>query len=342
MKRANGTGSVSKVSDKRRNPWRARIITYGKDGEKISKYLGYYHSRKEAIAALATYTANPYDLEIDKLTFKDIYTKWSEFEFPTMSDARKKTYIRIFDKCKILHFRKFKEIRHTDFASILDENTHANGIEIKNLFSKMSNFAMRNDLIIKDYSKFLEYRKKYEVKIQRNIFTENEIEVLWDNVYKYSEIDTTLVMIYTGMRIGEIIGLKKDNIDLEERSISGAGIKTEAGKKRVIPIHPKIFPLIINRFKMTSSEDIFEFKGNNYGSKHQYYTRALDKFLKELGLSSHNAHDCRHTFATLLNNTDANGTAIKNLMGHNHFDFTEVKYTHKSLEELRKAIEKIN
>ncbi len=342
MKRANGTGSVFKMNDKkRRKPWRTRI-TLWKNGERIYASLGNYETKKEAVEALAKYQTNPRDLSLDKLTFKDVYNKWVLYEFPLLSENRQSVYQRIFAKCSSLENIKFRDLRHTDFSNILDTNTHSVGIEVKNLFSKVSKFAMKNDLIEKDYSQFLEYRKKHEVKVERNIFTRNEIDVLWDNVYKYSEIDTTLVMIYTGMRIGEIIGLKKDNIDLEERSISGAGIKTEAGKKRVIPIHPKIFPLIINRFKMTSSDKIFEFKGNNYGSKHQYYTRALDAFLKELKLPPHNAHDCRHTFATLLNNTDANGTAIKDLMGHNNFDFTEFKYTHKSLEELRKAIEKIN
>ncbi|WP_162920228.1 LexA family protein [Clostridium fermenticellae] len=55
----------------------------------------------------------------------------------------------------------------------------------------------------------------------------------------------------------------------------------------------------------------------------------------------HKPHDCRHTFATLMNNADANPTSIKKLIGHNSFTTTEKIYTHKDIEELRKAIELI-
>ena len=55
----------------------------------------------------------------------------------------------------------------------------------------------------------------------------------------------------------------------------------------------------------------------------------------------HTLHDTRHTFATLLSNVDVNPASIKKLVGHRHYLTTEKIYTHKSIEELRKAIEKI-
>lgn len=342
MKRANGTGSITKLTGNRRNPWRVRVATKNSDGRTYRVNLGCYKTKKEAVEALAAFQTNPRDLSLDKLTFKNIYDRWVDYEFPLLSKERQYVYKRMFEKCFILHNVKFKELRHTDFSMILDESTHSMGIEIKNLFSKVSKFAMKNDLIEKDYSQFLEYRKKHEVKREKKIFTNEEIHELWNNLYKYEEVDTTLIMIYSGLRIGEIIAMKKENVDLETGIIKGAGIKTDAGKKRVVPIHSKIYRLILNRYKMTSSEYIFEFPGNTYGAKHQHYRRALDKLIKELGLHYHSAHDCRHTFATLLNNADANTTAIKNIIGHSSFDLTEQVYTHKSIDELKKAIEKIN
>lgn len=49
-------------------------------------------------------------------------------------------------------------------------------------------------------------------------------------------------------------------------------------------------------------------------------------------------HDTRHTFATLLNNANANQSAITKLIGHSDFSITENVYTHKDTEELRKAL----
>ncbi|STO30760.1 Tyrosine recombinase XerC [Fusobacterium necrogenes] len=50
----------------------------------------------------------------------------------------------------------------------------------------------------------------------------------------------------------------------------------------------------------------------------------------------HRPHDCRHTFATLLSNANANATAIKKMIGHESYATTEKIYTHKDIEELRK------
>lgn len=343
MKRANGTGNIIKLKGKRRNCWAVRIsVTNPETNTKIQKYIGYATTKKDAMEILCKYIANPKDLTLEKLTFEDIFKKWKEYEYPTLSIARKKVYDRMFLKCASLHNNIFKNLRHTDFSEILDQETHTNNIEIKNLFSKMSNYAMINDLIEKDYSKFMENRQKKENTIERKIYTEREIQILWNNIYKYKEVDTVLIMIYTGLRIGEILKLKRENIDLVNKVIKGAGIKTEAGKNRVIPIHSKIYDLLQNRYNNAKgTELLFNMKGHNYYTKHQYFKRALDGMVT-IGVAKHTAHDCRHTFATRMNNVDANTTAIKNVIGHSTFDITEKIYTHKDVENLRKEIEKLN
>ena len=55
----------------------------------------------------------------------------------------------------------------------------------------------------------------------------------------------------------------------------------------------------------------------------------------------HTIHDCRHTFATLLNNVNANETSIAKIIGHTDFRTTEKIYTHKDIEELKKAVDLI-
>lgn len=55
----------------------------------------------------------------------------------------------------------------------------------------------------------------------------------------------------------------------------------------------------------------------------------------------HRPHDCRHTFAILLSNANANATTIKKMIGHESYATTEKIYTHKDIEELRKNVELI-
>lgn len=69
------------------------------------------------------------------------------------------------------------------------------------------------------------------------------------------------------------------------------------------------------------------------------YRQNFKKIIKKIGLQEHTIHDTRHTFATLLSNADANKTSIKNIIGHSDYGITEKIYTHKDIEELKKAID---
>lgn len=88
MKLPNGYGSVYKLSGKRRNPWAARkTIGYGeeKDGRKpqpIYEFIGFYPNRSDALAALADYNKNPYDVNAASITFSEVYDRWSDRRYP--------------------------------------------------------------------------------------------------------------------------------------------------------------------------------------------------------------------------------------------------------------------
>ncbi|MGN0408676.1 MAG: hypothetical protein ACI4EJ_10470 [Bacteroides sp.] len=79
MKLPNGYGSVHKLSGaKRKKPWRVRITdgyVYDPDKDRqIQKYktLGYYETKQQALQALASYNENPYDLDVDNITFREL------------------------------------------------------------------------------------------------------------------------------------------------------------------------------------------------------------------------------------------------------------------------------
>lgn len=341
MKRPNGSGSVYKVKGKRRKPWRVRVTVFT-DGLRTQKDLGYTATRKEGLELLAGYISNPYDIGLDKMTFKNVYDKWLEYMSNNISENRKKVYIRMMKKCESLHTKIFKNLRHTDFTEILDNLPYSNNLEIKNLFSMISRFAMENDIIVKDYSNFLEIRGKKKSTVIRKIFTDEEIKTLWENVDKVPCVDYILTMIYSGMRIGELLRLKRENIDFENNIIVRAGIKTKAGKNRVIPIHSKILPIIDKRYHAAKEGlELFPMNGKNYDSKYTMFTLSLKNVCDVLNLQDHTTHDCRHTFATLMSDVNANNTAIKNIMGHSNYKITESVYTHKNVAALKNEIEKI-
>lgn len=152
-------------------------------------------------------------------------------------------------------------------------------------------------------------------------------------------VDTILILIYTGMRITEILTLTKFNIDLKNQIII-CGIKTDAGKGRVIPIHSKILKYITNWYNKNGETFIFKDGGKkitaNYYRDYIYYP-ALEK----LGIEKLTPHSCRHTCATLMAKAGVEPLLIQRIMGHKKYSTTADIYTHPDIEGLKNAMKMI-
>lgn len=336
MKNPNGYGSVFKLAGNRRKPWCARItVGWTDEGRQQYKNIGYYEERSEAMIALAQYNNDPYDLDANKITFAEIYEKWSEEKFPKISDSNVRGYKTSFNKCSMLHNMKFRQIKKMHMQRVINENEHLSyqvRMKLKTLFSQMYQFAIENDIVEKDYSKFVEAGEQ-TTKIVRTPFSDAEIEMLWRNL-DMPYVDTILFMIYSGMRVGELLSIKSVNVNIERQILIG-GIKTKASIDRTIPIHNRILPLINldNEYLVTSP------KGKKM-SYNNYIQRQFTPIMKELGIN-HLPHDCRHTTATMLDNAGVDRTIVKLILGHASNDVTERVYTHKTPEQLLSAINKI-
>ncbi len=69
-------------------PWRA-VVTLGwafneEKGRLVQNRVtvGYFHTKDEAIQALANYNANPYNIQTNSITFEEVYELWSREYFP--------------------------------------------------------------------------------------------------------------------------------------------------------------------------------------------------------------------------------------------------------------------
>lgn len=98
MRLPNGYGGVTKLSGRRRKPYLVRkTVGWHFDKEKdkqIQDYvvIGYAPTRAEALQMLAEYNNNPFDITASKITFKEIFEKWSAGKFPAISESNIKGY----------------------------------------------------------------------------------------------------------------------------------------------------------------------------------------------------------------------------------------------------------
>ena len=110
---------------------------------------------------------------------------------------------------------RFKDIRLSHLQGVIDDSgmAHPTRASIKTLFNVLFTYAMKNDIVEKNYSQYVDVGKR-EGKINRKPFTLQEIQKIFDNVNAIDYMDTILIMIYTGLRVGELLDLKIKNIHL--------------------------------------------------------------------------------------------------------------------------------
>lgn len=338
LKNPNGYGSVYKLSGKRRKPWGVRkTIGWDENGKQLYQNIGYYADRSEAMMALAEFNKNPYTTEASQVTFAELFDLWSKDKFKKVSKSNINGYNASFKISKTLHNMKFVDIRKTHLQKVIDNcnKGHATLRKIKVLFNQLFKHALENDLVQKDYSKFVEIGANTE-ESKRKPFSKNEVSTLWTFVDRMDFIDTILIMIYTGLRPGELLSIKNAEIELDKRIMRG-GSKTKAGKNRVIPIHERILPFIEARYN--KSNEYFIVNHENKQMKYwNYYEEKWKKIMEQLEME-HKPHDCRHTFASRMHLYGADKLYIKRIMGHASSDITDKVYTHTDIEQLIAAVD---
>lgn len=334
-KNPNGYGTVYKLSGKnRKRPYVAKR-TVGwkktKGGGRVQAYeiIGYFAERKDAIKALNAFW-NGGVKQAPSLTFKDLYDEWSAVHFERISNSTEKQYVMAYNHFKALHNVTFVNLRTSHFQQVIDKSTLKKGSleKLKLLASTLYEYAIQNDICTKSYATYIVLPKAD--KKEKEIFADAEIKTLWDNKDK-PLIDTILILIYTGMRVNEMLGLTRFSVDLKNQTITG-GSKTEAGKDRVIPIHPKILPLIQARY--AAEERLFPIVYSKYANK-------FKAALEALGIKNKTPHCTRHTFATLMARSGADTKALQKIIGHASYSTTADIYTHLNISDLRKELEKL-
>lgn len=322
MKRLpNNYGSISKLSGARKRPYMIRHH---------GKVLGYASTYEEALSVLNDYNKNPYNLDMNNATLGDVWGLFSEHKLGKYSEGTIRGYCSAYNKyISALSNRRYADFRLYHFTNFLDGLDCSNNV--KNLIIKvlkhLDDTAYAYDIVTHKYTYELDGYKE-ETKRKRRPFTEDEINTLWDNAGD-DTVDRALIMIYTGLRISEFTAVTADSLDGD--FIVG-GVKTEAGKNRRIPIHPRIRPLV---------DKFIERDGTLYPHTTSRLREEFRRIMERMGMD-HIPHECRHTMRTRLDNAGANKVCIDRIMGHKSGDTGKDIYTHKTDEQLMDAVLLLN
>lgn len=332
MKRLpNNFGSIYRLNGSRRKPYAVRIKDgYKPNGNANYKYLGYYTTYKEALEALTAYNQNPYDLDLSKSTIADIWEMFKKRRFEKLSVKSTRSYTASYGHLKPLHDVCIKDIRTYQLQDVIDDIPYKWQVKsnIQVLLRQMFEIALELDIANKNYAEYIKIDRG-EQSTMHKVFTKEEITTLFNSVFTEPWADTVLITIYTGLRPSELLTIKTADVYINERYMTG-GLKTKAGKNRVIPINNKVLPFVRKRY---NPDNMFLIEDNGQPVSYERYRNEFKALMQSLNME-HLPHDGRHTFASMADTAGMNRVAIKRIMGHASKDVTEKTYTHKDIAEL--------
>ena len=350
MKRANGSGSIVKLSGNRRRPYVVRVSARDEYGHIVQRALSYHEKAADAQAALDEYNRNRLEGKApsaDRMnaTLQQVYDGWKARAHRKLNSGSIRCYNAAWNKSVSQYAgRKIRSITLDDWQQLLDEREASGRSQstINNVYiliKALCSYAMERDILGKDYSRYLDI-PSIELKSPRGALTDIQLKNL-EKLAAAGEpwADTALMLCYTGFRVTEFLTLTRFSYHPEDGGYLQGGIKTEAGRNRIVPIHPKIRPYLDRWLARNGDTIICDENGAAVGYKH--YLDYFAELMKKIDAPKATPHWCRHTFATLLHAADVDELTIKWLMGHSTRNDITAPYTHETIAVLRDAVLKV-
>ena len=386
-KRGNGEGTI--YYSEKLNKWVGQFTAGRKVDGKLNRKSVYGNTRKEVKEKMTKALAdvqNKTFIEKNDITLIEIINLLIDENFKA-NRIKETTYIRNLQTKKAIKkldiaYMPIQKITRTDINNSLSTLTHYANSTIEKIYMLIRqafNYAMLNEYIQKDFFTIkgsilrpVSQKKDKEVvalEVEEQEMLLNELKKGYD---KYTDI--IYIALYTGMRIGEILALKREDIDFDNKQIFvnktltknkdenfvvGDTTKTYTGI-RTVPIISVLFNILL-KYKNTEG---FLFVDNNKfilpSTINAHFKRLcknaeikvttvkkkkINKNGKEvyvnLKTSNVNTHMLRHTFATRCIEAGINPVVLQKILGHKDIQVTLNTYTNVFDKYKEKEIEKI-
>ena len=328
----NNYGCVTKLKGNRSRPWVVKVTVYDEEGHAKQVPIDYAETEEKGNIILAEYNNNPWNIDRNKVTLVELYNRWTKIKLPKLGTSLQSSLKSAFKHCSKYYGLKYRNIRAYQMQDCIDNCGCGYSTQgaIKNLWGHLDRFAFECDIIDKMYSSITSAPPIPETS--REPFTDAQVTALW-KIKDEPWVNTVLIFIYTGFRLNELLGMKTEQLNMKEKYFLG-GIKTAAGKGRIVPIHKRIEPLV-KELVDQGNPYLISYQGKRI-SQTNYY-KFWGEVMKKIDADK-TPHEARHTFETNLDNAKANRKCIDLLMGHKSKDIGNRVYNHKTIEQLRDTV----
>ena len=298
---------------------------------------------------------------------KDVYRAFYDFKYGPgaakhLSHSSRCAAAAASRKLAPLLDRTMDEISIMDLQNLVNRTAEAGYsrsavTDLVTLIRQIYRFAYPRELCSREYGKYVVMPSTVE-ETHHQDFTDEELRILW----KHQEdpvINMILIMCYSGFRISEFDPENEMKTVISKDGKTGyfqGGMKTRAGKNRIVPIHSAILPLVKKILNRQGQPVFF------CGKSKDRFRDDMKTVLTRIGIDTvtrrdtlinlqtdvvpenryHTPHSCRHTFSRLCESYGVNEADRRRMLGHSFGnDVTNGVYGHRTVRELAIEIEKI-
>lgn len=387
-RRSNGEGHIYKH---KKGHWEGMLTKgYDENGKQKFRYFT-GKTKQDVLDKIQTYkeqTKKGVNVDFTRITVGE----WLDYWYENYSIGNTKTPTRVGDESIVkkhlkpnighIKLQEFKGIqaqivyKQMQIDGRLDKKGGLNAKTIKNIhlvLHRAMEQAVRNDLIIKNPLKgvILPRREKKEIEIL-SVEEQRQLELACtpDNSWNMAII----LDLYSGMRLGELLGLTWKDVNFEKNTISinkqlnrlrdydeNARLKTKLGlrnetktktSERIIAIAPVIMEklkrhkLEQDKLRLRWSHEykpygmVFCMDDGNYVDPRTFRDQ-YHRILKKSNIGHKTFHALRHTFATRALETNAHVKVVSEILGHASIQITLDAYSHVSPSLQQDAMQKL-
>lgn len=345
-KRGNGSGCVCRRKDLKNDQWVAyspAVYEFDRKTQKAKAKrirIGTFPTAAKARAALEEYLRMPSDRF--NMTLQDAYDEWSGREYEKAGKASVASHKAAWKKVpEWMRRMKMKDIRTAMYQQIIDDYADMSKSSLNNikiLLMALCKYAEQNDVIAKNYAEFIDIPQKTEK--EKSAFTEIELEKIRQAVGVVPYADVIYLLCYTGFRINELLTMTRFAYDAECHTLTG-GLKTKAGKSRVVPLADDIVCGIVESWVGMCGETIICRPDGKPWSYETFKARCYYPALRQIGVRELTPHACRHTAITRAAKADLRPEEMMRIFGHANYDIEAKTYIHPDIDTLKEAMRKV-
>lgn len=358
------------------NRWEGRYIeSYDTNGKAKYKSIygkSYLEVKQALIEIKQKIATNMFPVQANNIDFREILYLWLQNRRLKLKPQTYAKYKDLIEKHIISYFGA-KPIKKINVAQINDFLIYKSTMGKLNKSGGLAPSYVKTLMFIVNSSVQFAISEGYCTPLKGNVVcpakSNKKPDVLSKNEqaqlehYVMSDLDErkigVLLSLYTGLRIGEICGLKWEDIDLDSNTIhvrhtvervTNTDLSNTKGKTklvlgdvktsssyRVIPI-PKKLTKVLRGFQGIPHSHVLQ------GSYYVYtdprtIQYSFHKYLKNCNLREINFHALRHTFATRCIESGMDVKSLSEILGHSNVNITLNTYVHSSLDHKRTQME---